>query len=422
MTTGAEQPEAIWADARALIPEVVAGEVDVLAAERGEVCEQRLRHHLAAAAQNVDERHLAAQMTLTANVRSNRMTRIGPEGGLLPSPSDAEALVVLLHAFNHTPESLGRVAKAVREANPASDLLVPAMPTGPFSLADPETIAADLVRRIGELEEKRRLGSGGAGYRRIILVGHSLGAIMARKVWALAHGATAAGEIDPTSGLPWAGKIDRIVLLAALSRGWMISSALDPFSRLLWTLGTAWGNFCRFALRRDPLIFSFRRGAPFLTTARLQFMATADWLRGHEIKLPVTVQLLGTADDYVAPTDNVDLVTGQAFYYLEVDEGTHRGIVTLEEGQGEASAASSFQIALSANPEALAAAALAKEDVFDLYDENVDDHDVGGPPGEDSKVRHVVFVIHGIRDRGFWTRRIARRIKELARRQGEPCR
>jgi hypothetical protein len=53
---------------------------------------------------------------------------------------------VLLHAFNHTPESLGRVAEAVREAHPASDILVPAMPTGTFSLADPEAIAADLVR------------------------------------------------------------------------------------------------------------------------------------------------------------------------------------------------------------------------------------------------------------------------------------
>jgi hypothetical protein len=245
---------------------------------------------------------------------------------------------------------------------------------------------------------------------------------MARKVWALAHGATAAGEIDPTVALPWAGKIDRIVLLAALSRGWMISSALDPFSRLLWTLGTGWGNFCRFALRRDPLIFAFRRGAPFLTTARLQFMATADWLRGHKIKLPVTVQLLGTADDYVAPTDNVDLVTGQAFYYSRWTKARTAGSSPWRRGRGEASAASRFRTALRANPEALAAAALAKEDVFDLYDESVDDHDVGGPPGEDSKVRHVVFVIHGIRDRGFWTRRIARRIKELARRQGEPCR
>ena len=128
----------------------------------------------------------------------------------------------------------------------------------------------------------------------------------------------------------------------------------------------------------------------------------------------------------MAPTDNVDLATGEAFYYLEIDEATHRGIVTLQEGD----ALIQFRTALTANPGTLQKAALAREDVFDLFEESVDDHDAASLASVNKNVRHVVFVIHGIRDRGFWTRRIARRIKklardqhkQLARDQQQPCR
>ena len=54
VTAAAERPEAVRAQARALAPEVVAGEVDVLPAERGEVGEQHDRNRLAAVAQGAD--------------------------------------------------------------------------------------------------------------------------------------------------------------------------------------------------------------------------------------------------------------------------------------------------------------------------------------------------------------------------------
>jgi hypothetical protein len=202
----------------------------------------------------------------------------------------------------------------------------------------------------------------------------------------------------------------------------MISSALDPGARLLWTIGTAWGNCCRFVLQREPLVFGFRRGAAFLTTTRLQCLAVAARLAAQDQPEPITVQLLGTADDHVAPTDNVDLATGQAFYYLEVTGATHRGIVTLEEGTGPGGALAQFRAALSAGRPALEEISLAREDVFDLFEETLDDHDAVGPSGRTREVRHVVFVVHGIRDRGFWTRRIARRIKQMARERNELCR
>ena len=43
-------------------------------------------------------------------------------------------------------------------------------------------------------------------------------------------------------------------------------------------------------------------------------------------------------------------------------------------------------------------------------------------PRADLGTNHVAFVIHGIRDRGFWTRRIARYVKAYAHEQGLKCR
>ena len=179
---------------------------------------------------------------------------ISERGGFYPA-SDPAVLVVLLHAFNFTPKSLQRVAEVVREEFEQSDIYAPLLPVSTFSCADPDEIAAGILRYIDDAAKLK-------SYQRIILVGHSLGAVMARKVWALAHGATPTATIDSGSARGWADKIDRIVLLAATNRGWMISSALDPFARLQWTLGTAVANLYRHLLRLEPTIFAFRRGAP----------------------------------------------------------------------------------------------------------------------------------------------------------------
>jgi pimeloyl-ACP methyl ester carboxylesterase len=316
---------------------------------------------------------------------------------------NAEVLVVLLHAYNSTPASLQRMAEIAREQYPRSDIYAPRLPVKLFSRSDPKHVARGIVEYLGRLPRI-------ASYACIILVGHSLGAVLARKVWALAHGAAPDGKVNACDALEWASRIKRIVLVAALNRGWTVSSALSPADRLLWTIGTAWGNFCRHVLRQELLVFGFRRGSPFLTTVRLQCLAVDEFLRDKEQKPPIIVQLLGTADDFIAPTDNVDLATGRSFFYIEIDGATHSGVVDLEGEEAECK----FRLALKGDAEALGAKALPMQDVFDGCDET-DDYDASILPLQNAKVKHVVFVIHGIRDRGFWTRRIARVVKSMAR-------
>jgi predicted esterase len=343
--------------------------------------------------------------------------KIACRGGFYKTPQgDADVLVVALHAFAQTPARLAEVGDAVREVFPKSDIYAPRMPVCRFSTADPMEEARKLVSAIGECDDAARRH--GRGYREIVLVGHSVGAVMARTVFAIAsrHAVAAQRSGD---GIPhWTERTSRIVLLAAFSRGWLISSALDPLQRLLWTLGSAWGHFLRHFLRRDLFIFGFRRGAPFMTSARLLWLDVA-----AQRRMPITVQLVGTDDDYIAPTDNVDLAThNQNFFYLEVAKATHRGIVELRSGDGGDAAKAAFRTALTAERRQLEAASLKKEDVFDLFDESVDDYDATGAPSIDRKTDHVSFIVHGIRDRGFWTRRIARHIKEKARERGLKCR
>ncbi|MBM3530770.1 MAG: alpha/beta hydrolase [Alphaproteobacteria bacterium] len=339
----------------------------------------------------------------------NRVT-IAATGGFYPA-EQADTLAVLLHAFDQAPTSLQRVAEAVREEFPRSDIYAPRLPFQPWSCADPEAVAEGIVRYLSALP---RIGE----YGRIVFVGHSFGAVMARKVWALAHGATPAAAVDSARAQPWAAKIERIVLLAAMNRGWTVSSALKPLDRLAFAFASGIGHFMRHVLGCEPTIFGIRRGAAFLSTMRLQSLAVANALGERN---PIVVQLLGTDDDQVAPADNLDLAAGRNFHYIEIAEATHRGIVELQD-EGPQGALARFRLALRGERAVLAEAALKLSDLHDIYDESPDDYDAVGEPLQDDAVKRVVFVIHGIRDRGFWTRRIAREVKRQSRLRDMPCR
>lgn len=182
-------------------------------------------------------------------------------------------------------------------------------------------------------------------------------------------------------------------------------------------LGSAIANFCRYILRLEPLALQFARGAAFLTQTRLQCLAVE---RSLGAAVPITVQLLGTADDLIAPTDNVDLATGSQFYYLEAPNATHAGMAELSNGDPAVEAA--FATALRGSRAAIAARRVPLEQVYDLNSELIDDPDNTSVPIGDPKVDHVIFVIHGIRDRGFWTRRMAREMKIRAAASSLRCR
>ena len=110
-----------------------------------------------------------------------------------------------------------------------------------------------------------------------------------------------------------------------------------------------------------------------------------------------TVQLLGSVDDRVSPEDNVDLVTGSDFVYLDVPSSGHASIIEMDDSPAGKGRRECFVHALIATSEELQAKKVMPSD--------------DAPQSTNDKVTDVIFVIHGIRDEGFWTQKIARHVK-----------
>jgi pimeloyl-ACP methyl ester carboxylesterase len=129
------------------------------------------------------------------------------------------------------------------------------------------------------------------------------------------------------------------------------------------------------------------------------------------------IQLLGTQDDTVSPDDMLDNdveMENVNYFIVEVQNSTHAKIIEMErpptddraidQGKPEYQRYTQFKFALLTDRYELRSKAVDWEDVSDAM-----------PDEPEWGVKEVVFVIHGIRDKGFWTQKIARRIKQLAR-------
>ena len=329
-----------------------------------------------------------------------------------------DELIVTIHGFGSGLKPMLGAREVIRESRPGADVFAPMLPVARNRLTrvKAEVIVAELIDQIEAIVADR----GGPGYRSITFVGHSFGAVLARKIAIIAFGeqTDARGRrqapFEPEfqrfkSPRRWAPSIRRIVLLAGMNRGWSVSSAMDWLTTTWWSVLQLVGET---VFKGRATIFAIRRGAPFLVQTRLQWLALMNPEYGRQPNL-IVVQLLGTQDDKVAPDDNVDYSVDQfggekqqRYFYLEVGQSNHDNVVMMSEtGRAKDAAARSerrtmFLIALNAGAAELATLCITREQMSDNL-----------PPEPDLNVTDMVFVIHGIRDKGFWTQKIARTIK-----------
>jgi pimeloyl-ACP methyl ester carboxylesterase len=329
-----------------------------------------------------------------------------------------DELIVFFHGVGNANRRLEEIRTVTRAVKPDADFFAPKLPyfRNRFCMVKAEDIVAKLMRELDTL-------IGDHDYARITLVGHSFGAVLARKVAVVAHGEQVAQDGDLPAPFeaelhtyrqarPWANKIERLILMAGMNRGWTTSSALDWLTSLTWSVLQAIGELF---LAGKPTLFALRRGAPFLVNTRLQWLAMMDPKYGCRPNLIVT-QLLGSNDDNVAPDDNVDYSVDipypneqQAYHYLEVPMSGHGNVVEMADKVGAAidiareKRREVYLTALLSDRAKLAERCVKREQMADSL-----------PPPPDSDVTDVVFVVHGIRDKGFWTQKIARTIKRHA--------
>lgn len=307
------------------------------------------------------------------------------------------------------------------------DLWVPELPLAMFSVADPAEIVAQIVDDLSKKTEAK-------DYDEIQLLGFSTGALLARGVFCAGHGASDAGEVCPEHRKRWASLITRIVYISAITRGWEISSATPMRFRLVSPLlnffAHAWGIWHKlshihsFSLRNlfEPmvLIHKVKRGAPFVTLTQLQFLAVHRSLIDAGRPEPTIVYLLGSQDEFVSPADAMDFGPRACSNYLEVPNSRHFDLLRLEgDGDRPNARVAVLREALLASQETLAQSRY-KVDQEDL-DSNLDILDRprrDGPSEEFPNVNVAVIIVHGIRDHGFWTKRVARWVKKVGAEKG----
>lgn len=329
---------------------------------------------------------------------------------------------------------------------PHCDVWAPELEMEMFSMRSAESLCLEIVAAIRQkLTEQPHFGS-------IVLLGYSAGSLLARRVFCIAHGADETGELSQVPE-PWAVLIDRLVVLSGITRGWEFSSVTPAHVRflspLLPRLAALLSRLERKTRRVDsgvPLIWQLRRGSPFVVATRIQYVNVFESLRKRpdtcrESPLrvdgrPSTVVLLGAQDEFLSPADCSELGPRTEFIFVEVGATNHAEALQIEDPPpgaeiGKPNMDSAKRRAITERRERLAKAVsapflvLAQEDWavpagdIDDYLDPMDLSEPGPRAGEEgARVAHAVMVVHGIRDHGFWTKRIAREIKTLGREHG----
>ncbi len=360
------------------------------------------------------------------------------------SNDNATILAVVLHAYRSSRNNLNDIINSVDETyatNERVDIYAPTLPYKQWwDYSGANNIVVNLVQDIDEIWKKHK-------YHKIIFIGHSMGGVLLRRVFLAAapnspdySGTNLIRDDLPKeiTGEPheWAAKIERIILLASWDRGWSISER-DAWK---YTLGLNllgfWGRFTEiFGLKTKPgrTMLDMRQGGSFIVQTRLLWMAYQRWQieqlrnlynKAHPVTFldippreavnPILIQVIGNCDDFVSPQDQVDYDVNaiekdvqrsdpqfRNNFLLEMPGADHGGVVDFTSDGGDLRK-KVFLLALMADrPQ------LLEHSRDPSYFEDV-------PIKPDPTVKDVVFVIHGIRDDGYWTHRIAKTVKEAA--------
>lgn len=328
---------------------------------------------------------------------------------------DADTLVILIHGLRGGPEQLLGLSDCIRSAYPACDIFTPPMPYGGRKLltcVGPVRALMDLVEEIDAIWQYRKARPG-SGYRSIIVIGYSVGALFARRVAIVAFGQTSDAPFEPglsgfAEGREWAGAITRIVFLAGMTKGWEPTQALNTIDTILWRAASL---ALEFTPVRHGVLLEARSGYPFVAQTRLQWLALMRRDQAPEFDV---VQLLGTIDDFVSPDDMidvaVDLIREEKFSLLELPHTGHPDAVLVAPPGPATAPEDSVRWELFAKA-VFAPLNLLASDPQAIPFSLLADGNLARP---DPSVTDIVFVVHGIRDKGFWTRKIARAIRRAA--------
>ena len=351
--------------------------------------------------------------------------------------NEKKQLIYLIHGFMGSSKSMQDVAELCQENFPNADVINEdnALRWALSMRRAPSLVLAH-ISRLDRLTAE-------TDYDEIFLIGHSAGGLIAQRILAEVGGLEknhkwvnrARSEYDHKlegvlQGMDlrrdWAAKVTKLVLIASMSKGWSTENTQNGIQGLAWSLGAFVGHILPKFLR--PTIFDFRRGSPFIVQTRLRGI---DFKPKAGQKLDI-VQMIGSEDGLVSPTDSLDMLmprarnTGESnvrFQLVMVPKSTHSTILNFKYNASLTQAIADndlgilkgqkaryskrlgyFKNALLGNFKRLEVASLSREDLMDELPQRIRGKNI-----------NIAFIIHGIRDRGFWTKKIGARIKQVAK-------
>jgi predicted esterase len=321
-----------------------------------------------------------------------RCNSFGSEDSLLVSePStkaNANELIVIVHGALRSVDDMEPIKSLVESVRPDAEVLRFGFPSQLFSNADLFSLADQLEKQIDELYELNQ-------YERIVLSGHSLGALLVRKAYVYGCGRIEDGPGTDGKTLPkrdakaWVSKVDRFVLMAGVNRGWSREAKQESgegkeesapaYKRILLWL---WYRIAKLS-NTGRLVLSAEKGKPFVANLRIQWLEVMS--KTDKEQRPQVIQLLGTNDDIVHPDDSKDVKVAKHFIWVSVPSATHSSIINVGDSD-------SGRVRRKFIAEAFRGDAVERL--------RPDGHEIKAQ--EDLTVKSVVFVLHGIRDMAKW--------------------
>jgi len=287
--------------------------------------------------------------------------------------------------------------KLVRATFPDADILVPTYAHRLMSNVDAFDLTSQIELAIRQAYENNKTADGACKYEKIVLFGYSTGGLLLRKayVWGLGF------EDDRPvqhGRHPWVERLDRFVSLAAPNRGWP-SDKPDNLDGIHFLYGYVMLRVARLA-GVGRFIQNLMQGSPFVSNMRVQWI---DLFRaGNALPgtaRPLIVHLIGDKDELVDRSDSIDLEAGTGVdVVIKTLEGlSHADVGTLLFQDGDR---------LSPAGEAIRMALVTPAGAFPAYWA-----DRVGALKTDPDVKHLIFVMHGIRDESMWPAEVKRSIE-----------
>jgi len=198
---------------------------------------------------------------------------------------------------------------------------------------------------------------------------------------------------------PWLHCLKHTIHIAGMTLGWEFNSEMPK----CWLV---FGPLIKVIPFANNLLtgLKFSRGSDFITDMRIKNSEGRLLFKGIEANRPLETYILGTKDKILSPSDAIEpgFDTAHTKYY-ELQGCGHDGILKNRKLV--------LLITLICSDAKIGEGAGIAEIRSDYLDDYLDPMD-NRPPEKDTTVKHVIIILHGIRDNGYWAKRIGHRIKK----------